>query len=493
MADVATKAVKHTTIYASGVIMARIASFIMLPIYTRFLTPADYGIIELLQMTLDFVAVVLGFQIGGAVFRHYMLYDDPKDKKEVISTALLLVVAANLTGILILGFAARPVAGLALGSVDRAGLLRLFSLSLVFGSAAETGFVFIRAEQRPWLFVGYSMLRLVLQLGLNIYFLVFRHLHVEGAVYSAVLSGGLMCGALGVYTWARVGLRWSWDKARELITFSWPLMLASIGAYYITFGDRFFLRAFATMAEVGIYSLGYRFAFLLVAVAWTPFTSIWDSEQYQVFKRSDARLVYGRTFVVASFLLTFASVGIAIFARDVLMVMSDAQFWPAAKVVPALLAAYVFQCWTGFANLGIMVARDTRQITIGTFVSVAVITVGYAALIPLFGGMGAAWATLAGMVARFAWIYEKARRHYDMELPWRVVAQLSALAGILYVASRLAPPSLLWAIPWHLTLVLAFPVLAIALPILPDADRVAALRMVRSPVMALKTLGLKKA
>ena len=488
MADFARKTIRHATIYGIGIVMGRIASFVMLPIYTRFLSPADYGVIELLTMTIDFVSVLLGLRVAEAIFRFYMTSDDPENRKDLISTALLAVLAVNAAGVLLLILFAHPLTALVLGANGRAGLLQLFALSLLFAGVGETVFVFIRAEQRPWLFVIFSTVRLILQLALSIYFVVLRRMHVEGVIYSAVLSGGISCVALGAYTVSRVGLRWSAAKARELISFSWPLMLSSIGAFYITFGDRFFLRAFSTMNAVGLYSLAYKFAFLLVALLWTPFANIWDSERYEICKRDDAKQTFGRVFALSSYLLIATSLVVGLFASDVLQVMAAPGFWGAARMVPLLLAAYVIQCWTGYANLGIMLSRDTKHITYATFLSVVVITIAYSTLIPRFGGMGAAWATLAGMVARFVWVYKTAKARYDMELPWRPVIQLAGLALLSYAVAQLAPAGLIWSIAIHTSVLVGFVILSMTRPILDKSDREALTGILRRPAGAMRAL-----
>jgi len=73
------KIISHGKIYLLGNILQRCVSFIMLPIYTRFLTPADYGTIELLSMILDFVGIILGLRIGQSIFRYYADYEKKKE------------------------------------------------------------------------------------------------------------------------------------------------------------------------------------------------------------------------------------------------------------------------------------------------------------------------------------------------------------------------------------------------------------------------------
>ena len=143
-------------------------------------------------------------------------------------------------------------------------MILLFSITIVFQGLIEIPMVFIKNLQLPWHFIFFSIFKLSTQLSLNIYFVVIKQMHVEGVIYSALISGAVMSFVLAWYTITKTGISFSKTKAKELIKFSIPMILTSLITFYITFGDRFFLRYFNGLSEVGIYSLGYKFGFLLM-------------------------------------------------------------------------------------------------------------------------------------------------------------------------------------------------------------------------------------
>ncbi|HON63133.1 MAG TPA: oligosaccharide flippase family protein, partial [Deltaproteobacteria bacterium] len=206
------KTISHTGIYTLGNIMRQMVSFIMLPIYTRCLTPADYGVIELLSMIIDFFAIFLGLRIGEAIFRFYTQYEDKREKDEVISTALIMVGLLNMAGIMLIIIGAGPLSKIVFGSGEYVRYVVLFAFTLLFQSFIEIPMLFIRAQQKPWLFVGFSLMKLVLQLSLNIYFVVIMQLRVEGVIYSALISGGVMSAIMLGYTFSHIGMRFARAK-----------------------------------------------------------------------------------------------------------------------------------------------------------------------------------------------------------------------------------------------------------------------------------------
>ncbi len=473
--------VRHTAIYTVGTILRNMASIVMLPIYTRHLNPSDYGVIELLSATVDLFAVVFGLRVGEAIFRYHASYSETKDKNEVISTALIMVAGLTLCGLLLLMGFGRELSLLAFGSTKRAGEMRLYGITLPLSALVELAFISLRAEQRPWVFVALSTLRLMLQLGFNIYFVVIEHLRVTGVIYSALLSGSIMFVVLAAYFMSRIGLRFSGSKARELAAFSWPLVLSAVATFFFTSSDRYFLRHFGNTSEVGIYSLGYRFGYLLLAVGWAPFGAIWDSQRYVVLKSKDPQTVFNKTFVVISAALIFGALGISMFAQDVLRIMSNYRFWGAYQVAPMIVVAYVFQAWTSFTNVGLLLHDKTMHTFYSTVAAAMVAALGYLILIPRFGAIGAAVATLIGFAARFVWIYSVSQSCYDMGLRWGKVVKICSVAAAVYLLSRFVPANLVWAIIVHAMEMLLFAGLLLVLPVFDPEERARIVAIIRNP------------
>ncbi|MES9991083.1 MAG: oligosaccharide flippase family protein [Candidatus Thiodiazotropha sp.] len=434
-----SKTLSHSSIYLAGSIMQRSVSLIMLPIYTRYLTPTDYGVIELLSLLLDFIGIVLGLRVSQAIFRFYSHYESKRDKNELISTAIILVGLLNVLGYCIIFIGLDFFTNILFGDIDYKHFVALFSLTILGQGFIEIPMTYVRAQQRPWLFVAFSFLKLLLQLSLNIYFIVFLDMHVMGVVLSALITTVVMAILLGGYTFYITGIHLSKDKAKELTLFSVPEVLTGIITFYITFGDRYFLREFYSLHDVGIYSLGYKFGFIFIFLVVQPFQNIWDSEKYNVLKQADAKYHYKEMFIKYNIVIFLVIVGLCVYVKDLLVIMSDKEFWPASKIVPIILAAYVTNAWASYLNFGILLNKKTIEITYATLISAVAITAGYLVLIPLYGGMGAAWAALIAFSIRCIWVYFRAKRMYDMGIEWSSVFILSLVALVAAIASSFTP------------------------------------------------------
>ncbi len=486
-----SKILSHGSVYLFGNILRRVVSFVMLPIYTRYLTPADYGTIELLSMVIDIVAILFGLRIGEAVFRFYYEYDDEKDRREVIFTSVALVSLLNALGALVLVVGAEPISRVVLGTVDLARLLGIFSFTLIFQSVTETTFTFIRAQQKPWLFVGFSTMKLVVQLALNIYFVVRLRMAAEGVILSSLVSGIVVTIPMLWYTLSRTGFSFSLEKARVMTSFSIPLVVTSLISFYITFGDRYFLRILGGgLDAVGIYALGYRFGFLLSFLVGDPFFSIWNSEKYITAKQPDAQRRFQLVFLMLSAAMVFVMTGISIYVQDVLRIMADPEFWGASLIVPVVLIAYAFNNWLNFTNLGVLLHRKTSEIAIGTAISAGLITIGYLTLIPAFGAIGAAAATAIAFLGRLIWIERRAERLYPLAVPWPRAMGMVGLGTVAWALSFLAPEPIGLSIAVKTLIFLAFTAALLVLPgLLPTEVQRALLLAVRDRRAAFAGLG----
>lgn len=424
---------RHTLVYGAGVVISKLASFLMLPVYTRFLTPADYGTLELLSMTIDVIGTLVGLGLAAGVFKFYEDYDDAPNRNEVISTATISVVGialvTSLTGLIF----APELTRLILEEQGQPILFRLFFLIYLAQACEAVPLLLIRAQQRSVLFVSFSVVRLVFQLTLNILFVVGFRMGVLGVLYGNLISSGTLAVILLGYLFRQVGLGFSREKFVAMVRFGYPMTFVSLGNFVLVFSDRYFLNYFTGTAAVGIYSLAYKFAFVLSTFAFGPFQLVWAPQRFAIAKRPDAAEIYTRVFLYLNLAMAGMALVISLSVRDLLRVMADPAFYPAHQVVPVVLAAQILMQWTAFSNLGFFLRNRTGQFALASLVGVAAVTALNALLIPRFGVHGAAWATLAAYAIRFLTVYALAHRHYPIHYDWPVVARLYAVAAAALV------------------------------------------------------------
>lgn len=446
---------KQTLVYTGGVIIGKVASFVMLPVYTRYLTPADYGVLELLGMTIEVIGLITGAGIMGAVFKFYHAEEQQEEKNKVISTAALGVAAIAIVATLLGLMMAPKLLNLIFGSAANLPYLQLYFLLFFLQNFEQVPLALVRAENRAVLFITVNALKLVMMLSLNVLFVVYLRMGIAGVLTSGIITSAVVAIGMSGYLVRRVGIRFSAEKVRQLLRFGLPLVPWWVGNFVLVFSDRFFLNHYTDTSTVGIYSLGYKFAFLLNALAYSPFDTIWSSARFEVAKRADASEIYARVFFYTNVIIGGLGLVLCLFVRDFLSIMSDPAFLPAYRVVPLLIAAQVVFTWGGYWSLGIYVSGRTRIMAGAAIVLVPLTLILNYLFIPRFGMYGAAGATLAAYAARFFWIYYFAQRYYPIRYQWANIAKLYGILGAA-VALGLAyhPEHLPASIGWNTALLL---------------------------------------
>lgn len=408
--------VSHAATYAIGNIARRFVGFAMLPIYTRFLTPADYGVIGLLTFALALLEPLLGARLGYAIPRFYFDAKDHRGRREVIWGALGLTAAASVVSVIVLVLLRNVAANILFGNGKYALALGLFAITLLSQPIEQAGMTYMRLRERSGLFVVFSVAKLFLQLGLNLLLVVYWRGQVIGVVLSAVISSVLLGLASIVYVWANEVPAFDWQVTRRMMQFCWPLWLTAIAGLYIGASGALFLRAFDTLSDVGRLQLALKFAATVGMLIWAPFLQHWEPMSFQYYKEVGGRRKFQVAFIGISALMFIGGLAVTIFAEPVIKVMATKSFYAAESVVPVLTFALVLDRLRTFFDFSFMITDRTKMRGAYQYGTAVVISIAYVALIPRFGLMGAAVAQCLTFAGTFICVYILARRYYDPEI-----------------------------------------------------------------------------
>lgn len=428
---------KHSMIYGLGTVINSIVAILLLPVYTRYLTPTDYGIKELIGLTVDVVGILLATAVSSGVLRFYFEYNDEKDRNEVVSTATIALTVAAFVAFLVLSLFSRPMAEYI---IDTPELYYYFNISLVsmgLSAVNNVGFGYLRAKQKSLLFIILSIARLLVTIGFNIYFIVFLKLGVLGVLLSTLVVAVMTTCVLNIPVLFIVGARFSKDKLKELVRFGMPLVPAQIGGFIVHLSDRFFLKAFSSIADTGIYSLGYRFGTLPGTFISVPFNQIWQPRRFELHKEPGAEILFGRIFTYYMTLVSFIGLGIAVLTREVLMIMADPKFWSAYAIVPIIVVANIVFTMNNHFDMGILIQKQTKYFAYIDGSNGLFILLLNFILIPRFGIYGAAYATLIAFIYKTTLIYYFSSKIYKIYFEFHRILKIAGSAVLLYLACAL--------------------------------------------------------
>lgn len=432
------KLVKHTGIYAIGKVSGQLVGFLMLPIYTRYLEPSDYGIISLLTVVVLLVGRLFGARLVAAVPRFYYQEQGANgNPNAVVSTALSVTVVVSLISTIVLIIFREELAAAIFGSAVHGFVLAIFSITLVTAAIEHYALIFIRLQDKPYLFVSVNLGKLAVQLGLNIWLVVFLDLKVLGVAISAAASSVIFALALLLYTVYNTGMRFDRGLAVKMIRFTWPLWVSSIAAIYIWSSSRFYLRYFESLDDVGLFELAAKFASVLMLVCWEPFFQYWQTERFKLYQKEDARPVFKSVFYFITTILVMVGLGISIFSDPAIRIMATENYHGAIVIVPLLVLANIFYALVEFSNFGCLVKDRTDLLANATYTIAVFATVVYLMAIPLLGIYGAAIALVLIQIANLLLTEGLSRKQYDSRISLKPLAMLVTFAIFWYCISNI--------------------------------------------------------
>jgi O-antigen/teichoic acid export membrane protein len=489
MYDEFKKLLKHGSIYALGIILSKLISFVMIPLYTNILRPDEYGTLELLNLSIDTITTVMGFGILASVMRFYFISDDRGDRNKVVSTALLgtASVMAITAGVCI--FVCKPISQLIFHNVENAVYLRIMFITMFLGSVIEIPLAYIRILQKSLKFVAISLVRLIVQLGFNIFFLVYLHKGVMGVLYSGLITSLLMGFYLIFMTSFSTGLHFDRRLYLSMLVYGIPLIVSDISAFVLTFSDRFFLNYYTNLSDVGIYSLAYKFGMLISMLFVAPFYQIWGTRMFDIYHRDDAKEIISRVLTLFLLMALAINLVVSLLSKDALRLMSNQSYWGAYRLVPVISLAYVLNGIIYVISVGILAQGKTKLNALAMIIAMAINIGCNFLLIPRWGKSGAAFATLLSYLVRVVLIYYFSQMLFRIRYEWAKIFQMGAISLVLLLLSHfISISNIPLSIIMNVILLASFPFLIYVTGILSPKEKDIIRGCLRNPFKAKELL-----
>jgi O-antigen/teichoic acid export membrane protein len=429
-------AVRHMAVYGLGGILVKLAGFLMLPFYTRYLSPADYGVLEILDLSMSVFGIVLSMGMIPAFLRCYATATGEAEKRRVVSTGCTFGVAtgvlAFVTGVALV----RPLNLLLFGPTVPARYLLLSFIALILTYMANLPRTYLRALEASGTYTVVDTAYVLLLLVLNVLFIVVLKIGLAGMLWSSVIAGALQFVLLSTWAFWKAGVRFHWPYLRRMLDFGLPLIFANVALFVLNFSDRFFLQHLRSLDVVGVYAVGYKFGYMLNFLLVQPFFVMWQSRMYVIHAQPEHPRIFRQIFSLYSLGMVFVWLAMSLFSSEVIGVIVQPKFAASQEVIPVVALAYIFYGLSYYAQLGMFLTDNTRRIGFIGILSAAVNLALNFVLISLYGMMGAAWATVWSFAFMAGVSYVFSQRSLRMPLGiGRAILGISLAIG-LYLFCR---------------------------------------------------------
>ena len=420
---------------AASVISAALGA-LMLPIYTRALTPEDYGVAETLLTFLILASIPLRLGLGEAFVRFWFDDEDPERRRRVArtttGTVLVLTTVAALAGLAVAG----PLSDLLLDERDVVlmgfGLLGLWAFTNL-----EVAYAMLRVEERRREYFTTSLFNVLVTVVLTFVLVVVFDAGARGYV-----AGNYVASTLVLFTlWWRLRdrLGFGFGSVGPLLRFGLPTVPADMAVFSLNVIDRAYLLQTQGKAAAGVYAVSVKLA-TAVIVAVRGFQLAWAPLAYSITDDDEARRFYARVttwFVVMTGLVV---AGMALLGRWLVRLLTEPRYYEAEDALPWVALGWA--CY-GLFHVFVVIAgraKITRTQLPAALVGLVVNTVLLVLLVDPLGITGAGIALGAAYLAMMAVLGVLTRRAFAVPFEVRrLVHAIVVLAGVAVAGDLLLP------------------------------------------------------
>lgn len=449
----------QTAIYGVGTILARVLNYFLLPLYTSIFAPAIFAQYNKAYAYIAILLVILTYGMETAIF-HFC--QKKEDKAAVFSTVMgSILTTTSMFWLLIFTFAT-PIADFMKypGHTDY-----VIWLGLIIGLDAISAIpmAWLRQQNRPKLFTGITLLNIMVNIGLNLFWLLYcRNLFLDGKVEPGsfvdkvynhdigvgyIFISNLIASAIKMVCcfpiMLKIPFRFSKSLLKEMLIYALPLVISGLGFIINERLDILLLERLLPLPsdladfEIGVYGGCYKLAILMTLFI-QAYRFAAEPFFFAQLKEKEPKKTYAKVMNYFVMLCCLLYLIVNLYLDVFKYFIANEQFWVGLKIVPIIMLANLFL--GVYVNLS-MWYKLSGQTMFGVWFSVigAIITIVLNVIfIPTYGYMASAWTTLAAYFVMCMVSYFVGRKYYPIPYNLKKILTLILVSvGLAYISMRI--------------------------------------------------------
>ena len=447
------KLAKETAVYGLSTILGRLINYLLIILYTDAFAVGEYGKYSLVYAWVTFFNIIYTYGMETAYFR--FASRDRERKQSVFNTSLGAVIASSTAFTLLFLPFSGTIADY-FGYAEREVIVWVV-LTLAVDAVCALLFARLRLEGKAYLFAGVKILNILLNVGLNIFFMVLCPKAYAGEayvflkpvadmIYDPSLGSGYIFLSNLIANALQFVLLWpAWKKFRfsvdlrlfrSLFKYAWPLVFVGLAAMINEVFDRIMLPKLlpdnfypgkSGMDALGIYSACYKLS-IFMTLAVQSFRFAGEPFFFSNADKENSPELFAR--VMHWFIIVCALIFLAVTLNlDIIsqLFLRRPEYREGLDVVPILLMANL--CLGVYYNLSVWykLTDKTGYGTVISLIGAGVTVVLNIALIPVMGYNGSAWATFACYFSMAVLSYLWGQKYF--RVPYRVLEALGFIVS----------------------------------------------------------------
>jgi O-antigen/teichoic acid export membrane protein len=433
------KIVGLSSVYGISPILDRALAILLLPVFTHYLSTDSYGSLMLLYASANVVQLFIFMGFPDALTKIYWDYKG-RERKECLGTAWVTTLGLNIiAAVPIIVFADR-IAVRFFDNAPIAFLILLILARITLATQAIIPMIIFRVREQKYHVLSANLINIFIRVAFTLLFLIPLKMGLAGIFLAEI------CANVSVLLfYVPVLIRETRPSfhiryLKNILSLSYFQFISEILAWIISLSDRLIIQhMLRDPSEVGVYALGYTFGSVTILLIRPIFTA-WHPYIYGVNSQSGEE--YDRQ--MGEFFLFYIAVCLGVFllisslSPDVIRILTPPFYHRAGSLVTVILTGHILANVSNYFLSNFFLAGKMQLISIVYFVCAAAnVSLNYA-LIPGYGIMGAAWATLVSYALMFGMICHVSQRIRRIPIALKPIGVVVAAAAALWVLTMMA-------------------------------------------------------
>ncbi len=456
------KTIKHSVIYSFGNLSSKLIGLILLPLYTQHLTTKEYGILALLEVTSQILILLLGLNLGTALLRWCSAEKDEAKNRSVIFTIFSTSIFIAIVSTSLLVSVSDEFSLLFFDHLRFNEYFTILFISIAFGILNLLPLNLIRVKEKPVFFVIITSLKFIVILCLNIYFVAYLKIGVKGIILSQLIGQVLLFVITLPFIFKNISFRFDFKILKEMLSYGVPLVFSSLAAMILSLGDRYLLKIFGELSDVGVYSLAYKMASSINVIIINSFQLGFLPLAFKYAGQKDSKRFFSKIQTYFTLLLVLFALFLSLFSFEIInLLASDKDYLPSFALVPFISFAFILKGMDYIFSLSFHQMKVTKYNAYIVSTSMLVNVTLNILLISIIGVYGAAISMVIayGLMTSLSYHYSKKINFipYEMKKLFLLLFLFLAFTLITFIIINNLP--ILLRLTIKICFIISFPVL----------------------------------
>lgn len=432
---------KNSFFYTIASVLQGFIGFLLLPLYTRYLSPLDYGVLALVTSFIGILASIITLQIHAGVPRFVIKFQKDENRAKIYFTSIFLLISIILVlSCVIINIFGETIVRIVFSNknnISYAPFFQIGTLILLPTLLASVGMLLLQTLEYGHKFLLVTIIQVVANLFFGLFFVIFLKTGVSGVLWAQFI--GAACGLIFTIWFIRDWFKLTLQKLpiqdiRDSLRYSLPIIPHTLSIYIYMQSNRLILQRYVPLADIGVYSIADTFASILLIIinsansAYTPiFLKLAEDNRRRAQDETKKFIEIWWVVIMVIFM------GYLLLSGYLVRLMTRPSFYPSIPLIPILAFAYIFRGLYCFNTNSLFFIEKTKYIPVITVTAAVLNVLLNLIFIPKFGIFAAAWITVISYFITFIVSYYFSRKFFPIFYPWKNMSKIAILLFSSYI------------------------------------------------------------